>query len=236
MYPEITRTDITANFQFKSDDNWDRIIIAILRCEDGFGHVAIPLHRLNSGKFERSAYGGLKWLRTRTTERQLLQNVFVRAPRAPRAQSIESTRLLPRPAESLPNLLVKSLPIGESSYYISGSYPPNFIAVPEDKPTLSEALSGINKATSIVTPIILFFAHEWPTDHQCFAIRFNRFGSYLNSEYHICYRVGPSIKDWENDRPLASLQGDDQIVGVDADAQVSLSEDKYLVVCRRKAP
>ena len=47
--------------------------------------------------------------------------------------------------------------------------------------------------------------------------------------------MGPSIKDWENGGPLASLQGDDQIVGVDADAQVSLSEDKYLVVRRRKA-
>ena len=232
MRSDIGRPDITTNFQFESEDDWDRIVVAILGCEDDLGYVAIPLRRLYSGEFERSAYGGLKWFRTRTNKRQPLQNVFVRALGV---QNMDSIRLPSRSPGSPPNLLVKSLPIEESGYYISGSYPPNFISAPGDKPTLSMALSGINKATSIVTPIILFFAHEWPAGHQYFAIRFDRFGSYLNSEYHIRCRVGPSIKDWEKGEPPSSLQGHDQNVGIDEDAQVSLSEDKYLFVRRRKA-
>jgi hypothetical protein len=73
-------------------------------------------------------------------------------------------------AESLPDFIVKSLPIKELSYYISGSYLPNFISALGDKPTLSKALSRINKATSIITLIIIFFNHKRSTDLQSFAI------------------------------------------------------------------
>lgn len=231
MCLDITRRDIITNLPFHNDHNWDEIVIAVLGCADEFGYVGIPLRRLGSGEYERSAIMGLNRLRIRTSEQQPIQNVLVRAQGA---KNMDRTMLQLRPAESPPDLLIKSLPVEESSYYISGSYPPNFISAPGDKPTLSEALSRINKATSIVTPIIIFFSHERSTDLQSFAIRFDRFGSNLSSKYHIRCRVGPLIKDWEKGGALAS-QEHDHIVGVDADAHVRVSEDRCLIVRRRQA-
>jgi hypothetical protein len=230
-HPDITDGDITALLQSKSERTWDSIVVAILRCEDDFGYIAMPLRRLNSGEFERFASWELSWLRTRSKEWRPLQNVFVRSLRA---QNIDRTQPPSRSIKSPRNLLIKSFQIEGSSYYISGGYPPNFIAAPGEKPTEPEAVARINKAASIVTPIILFFAHEWSADHPPFAIRFDRFGSTGNYAYHICCRVGPSIKDWEKGKLPVSLQEDDKVV--DVDTQIPVSEDKSLVIRLRNAP
>jgi hypothetical protein len=114
------------NLHFEGDDPWDDIQIAVLPCKDELGYIGIPLRRLKSWKFERFASSVLEWLRTRTNKRrQNLQTILVRALGT---RNMNMIRIPPRPFDDKPKIFIKSLPSEGSGYYISGGYPPNFIA------------------------------------------------------------------------------------------------------------
>jgi hypothetical protein len=114
----------------------DRIEMAVLCCKDEVGYISIPLKRLESGEFERFAYQGLKWLRTRAFpfHGQTYRSMLVRAFKAPNfAFAWHPSARLNRPR----HFPIASLSIHESGYFISGGYPPNFITAPGKGPRMS---------------------------------------------------------------------------------------------------
>jgi hypothetical protein len=225
---DLAGKDIMPDFSLQRKSFWDSIVIAVLRCKDELGYIAIPLRRLRTGNFERFAGPGLRWLRTHTKQWRPLEAILITALRA---QNMNTTLLPSRFGEIRSKLLIHSLFIEGSGYYISGGYPPNFIAAPGEIPTHLDALTRINKAIRNVTTTIVFFAHDLPTEHLPFAIRFDRSNSY--SSCYIRCRVGPSIKDWERGKLPASLQDDKVVV---SDEQIPLSENLSLFIRPRRTP
>ncbi|PMD63972.1 HET-domain-containing protein [Hyaloscypha bicolor E] len=220
--PGITR-DFPDHLDFQRNLQktiWDGVMMAILRCSDELGYIAIPLRKLHSGELSRYASYDLTWLRASTRNMEGLEKLFVRALSAQTTDRIQS---LPPIIGYRMRVMLKSLPTEGSGYYISGGYPPNFVAAPGEIPTHFEAVSRINMAQGKVAPIIVFFANYSP-EYLPFAIRFD--GLYFHSFSALRIRIGSSIEAWQNGNRFEPHQDDIQVA--DANAQIPLSEDKSL--------
>jgi hypothetical protein len=202
---------------------WHTIMVAVLRCKDEAGYICIPLKQLESGEFERIASSGLKWLRTGTIEGQTHSTMLIRAL-GPNMKHSPSG-LLGTPLR----LLIASLSIHESGYFIMGSYPPNFITSWGKRPTNAEAIARINQALPAITPLIIFFGHDSPA-YTPFALRFCPPDSSGDHTYYV--RVGGTIKEWEGETTSASPQEDEMLVR--SYGQIPLSDDKSLFIRTRK--
>ncbi|KAE9378532.1 HET-domain-containing protein [Stipitochalara longipes BDJ] len=211
--------DATTTYNFEEEISWDCIEVSVLSCKDEFGYIAIPLKRLDSGKFERFASHRLGWLRTSTNRPVSRRTTFVRTLRIQTSSNFNA---------GSPSLVIKSLPIEDSGYYISGGYPPNFIAESREVPNHSEAVARINKANRTIFPIV-FFSH---VSLGCppFAIRFE--GLNARGYYNYRIRVGPEIKEWEKDNRTECLEQDHVVV--DANGQIPLYNDMVLFIRTRK--
>jgi hypothetical protein len=216
------------SFAPSSTFQWDRIEMAVLCCKDEVGYISIPLKRLESGEFERFAYQGLRWLRTRTFpfHGQTYRSMLVRAFKAPNfAFAWHPSARLNRPRR----FPIASLSIHESGYFISGGYPPNFITAPGERATHVEAIARINQALLFLASVIVFFAHDSAANLP-FALRFYRFGPSGNCKIYV--RIGATIKEGEEVTPLAQPQEDAKLVG--SYEQIYLSEERSLFIRTRK--
>jgi len=216
-------TEERIDFQWElQGDTYHEVEMAVLRCQDNFGYIAIPLTRSASGEYVRFASSGLKWLRTCELPKKPLQDVFVRA-------------LFPKSVTDyhmdVPRILLKSLPIDRWGYRICGSYPQNFLANPGKKSTCSETISRINKVLGEMADHIVFFKHDSP-HYPPFAIRFDKRYRKGKVTHDFRCRVGSSSEEWEECPIQWILEENDGPVGTHA--QFPLTQDESLFIRARK--
>lgn len=177
--------------------SWKDLYAVILECKDGHGNIVIMIQKTMNGKYERSGSHKVSWLRAKGTTVSQIQTLYIhtRAQQGPLNDRGPIRSGLTKQEGAVFNILP------HSGYMISHSQPEHF--TPSQRKLISSmdmALISLSvkKAIGVVTPLVLFFTHDQPTENTPpFAIRFDREGSYGSPRYKISFRAG--VTTWEDE-------------------------------------
>jgi len=207
------------------EDLAEGCLLAVLRCKDKHGYIAIPVQKLPSGEFERVTTKTYTWYRVNwkpacLVPREMdLETGYGTPYQLTDSDSIVTdsvisesdqtvliraqTRVQPEDEAGSRNKKKQNIRIDSESfitagYFISSDYPSSFMVPPGGGLPPSDLITErLTKGMGIAKLFVLFFQHRPPRDdHRPFAIYFERSKALPDSEFHIGCLHGPSVDAW----------------------------------------